>query len=133
MRTPRPAAGISRTLRARSVLGSVSESVPENGGVRGNVPRGVSGLFGPRAPEYPKSVPRVCPECLEHLFDTLGTLFGHSGARGPKVPETPRGTFPRTPPFSGTLSETLPRTLRARKARETPVAGRGVRNLVHFS
>ena len=31
------------------------------------------------------------------------------------------------PSFSGTLSGTLPRTLRARRARKTPVAGRGVR------
>ena len=40
-----------------------------------------------------------------------------------RAPETPRGTLSRTPPFSGTLSGTLPGTLRARRAGETPVAG----------
>ena len=66
-------------------------------------PSGVSlgvslGPFGPRAPECPKSVPRVSPECPGHLFDTPGTLSGHfldtpePGAR--RAPETPRGTLP---------------------------------------
>ena len=75
-------------------------------------PLGVSlGPFGRRALECPKSVPRASPECPGHLFDTLGTLFGHSGARRPKGPiDTPSDT-------AGTL--------RARSARQTPVAGRG--------
>ena len=47
--------------------------------------------------------------CPGHCGDTLGTLFGHSGARGPKGPrDTQRDT---------------PGTLQARRARETPVAG----------
>ena len=62
----------------------------------GSVPRGVSGPFGRRAPECPKkcpeSVPRVSKRCLGHFGDTLGTLCGHSGARGPKGPrDTPEG------------------------------------------
>ena len=82
------------------------------------LPRGVSGPFGPRASERPKSVPRVSPECQKgvwtlpgHSRDTPGTLSGHSGGWGPKGPKN-------------TLRDT-PGTLRARRARETPVAGRG--------
>ena len=63
-----------------------------------------------------------------HLFDTPGTLSGHflgtpePGAR--RAPGTPCRTLPRTPPiFRDTLGDT-PGTLRARRARETPVAGR---------
>ena len=49
LQPPRPATGVSRALRARSVPG---------------VSLGVSlGPFGPRAPECPKSVPRVSREC----------------------------------------------------------------------
>ena len=44
--------------------------------------------------------------------------------------ESPRLDFPE---FSGTLSGTLPGTLLARRARETPVTGRGVRNNCRFS
>ena len=65
----------------------------------------------------PKSVPRVSPDGLGHLFDTPATLSGHfldtpepGARRGPG--DTPRDTRG---------------TLRARRARETPVAGRGVR------
>ena len=39
LQTPRPATGVSRALRARSV----PKSVPENGGVRASVPWGVFG------------------------------------------------------------------------------------------
>ena len=65
---------------------------------------GVSpGPFGARAPECPKkcpeSVPRASKRCPGHSGDTLGTLFGHSGARAPKGPgnthtlgDTPRDT-----------------------------------------
>ena len=70
--------------------------------------------FGPRAPEclnsFP-SVPGVFGTPFWHSGDTLGTLFGHSGAQGPKGPRN-------------TLRDT-PGTLRARRARETTVAGRG--------
>ena len=82
--TPRPATGVSRALRARSVLG---------------VSLGVSpGPFGPQAPECPKSVPRVSPECQKGVLDTPGTLSGHfwdtpePGAQ--RALETPRGTLP---------------------------------------
>ena len=81
----------------------------------GSVPRGVSGAL--RAPgsgvskKCPESVPGVSGTPFRHSGDTLGTLSGHSGARGPKGPrDTPRDTLG---------------TLRARRARETPVAGRG--------
>ena len=60
--------------------------------------------------------------------NTPGTLFGHSGARGPKGLAGTLWTLSRTPPFSGTLSKTLAGTLWVRSARETPVAGRGVPN-----
>ena len=100
MQPPRPATGVSRALRARSVPG---------------VSLGVSlGPFGPRAPECPKSVPGVSRECSRSVRDTFLTLSGHfldtpePGAQ--RAPETPRDT---------------PGTLRARRARETPVAGRG--------
>ena len=107
------------------------EGVPENGGVRGNVRSGVS---RDRAPECPKSVPRVSPECQKGVRDTLGTLSGlgtlfeHSAARGPKGPgDTPSDTPSDSPVFGDTFGDTLG-TLRARRARETPVAGRGVCN-----
>ena len=83
---PRPATGVSWALRARSVPG-VSLGV-------------FLGPFGPQTPECPRSVKNVS-----------GTLFGHSGVRGPKGSrDNPRDT---------------PGTLRARRARETPVAGWG--------
>ena len=70
------------------------------------------GPFGPRAPECPKSVSGTC---FRHFGGTLATLFGHSGARGLKGPrDTSRDAFG---------------TLRARRARETLVAGRGVRKI----
>ena len=111
LQTPRPATGVSRALRARSVP---------------RVSFGASlGLFGPRAPECPKSVPRVSPsvprvspECSGHLFDTLGTLSGRfldtpePGAR--RAPETPRRTLP------GHFGPEGPE--------RTSVAGRGVCN-----
>ena len=116
----RPATGVSRALRARSV----PESVPENGGCPRECPTGC--LRGPSGPGL-RSVQKVSPECPGHLFDTPGTLSGHfldtpePGAR--RVPGTPRQTLPRTPPiFGDTLGDT-PGTLRARRARETPVAG----------
>ena len=53
---------------------SVSESVPESGGVRGSVPGGYPGPLGRVSPEYPKSVQRVS-----------GTVFRDT--LGPKGPE----------------------------------------------
>ena len=104
LRTPRPATGVSPALRARSVSGSVPESVPENQGVAGSVRWSVSGV----SKKYRKSVLGVLKRCPRHSGDTLGTLFGHSGARARRAPET----LCRTPRFSGTLSGTLPETLR---------------------
>ena len=110
----------------------VSPRVSPKTGVQGSVRRGVCGPFGPRAPECPKSVPRVSPECPGHLFDTPRTLSGHfsdtpeTGAR--RALQTPRRTLPRAPPvFGDTLGDT-PGALRARRARETPVPGRRVLN-----
>ena len=52
----------------------------------GSVPLGVSGAL--RAPD--SGVSKKCPESVPGVSkcvpDTLGTLFGHSGARGPKGP-----------------------------------------------
>ena len=64
------------------------------------VSRGVSGAL--RAPgsrvstKCPENVPGVSKTCPGHSGDTLGTLFGHSGARGPKSPrDTPRDSCSR--------------------------------------
>ena len=98
--SPRPATGASRALRARSVPGVSPKVSPNTGGVQGSVRQGVSRVLRAPAPECPKSVPRVSPECPGHLFlhsgDTLGTLFGHSF-------EHPVGHSLGHPPFSGTL------------------------------
>ena len=91
-------------------------------------PKGVSGAL--RAPG--SGVSKKCPESVPGVSGTpfwpFLTLSGHfldtpePGAR--RAPETPRRTLPRTPPvFGDTLGDT-PGTLRARRARETPVAGR---------
>ena len=74
-------------------------------------------LWGPSSPAL-RSVQKVSRECpgvskkvSQTLRDALGTLFGHSGARGSKGPkDTPRDDSWNT---SG------------RRAQETPVAGRG--------
>ena len=122
----------------RSLLGPsgpkcVSRGVSLKTGVSKGVSHGVfPGSLGPRAPECPKSVPRVSLECPKHLLDTLGTLSGQfldTPECGPRrALGTPRGTLPWTPPFSGTLSGTLPGTLWARRAQKTPVGGRTLRN-----
>ena len=108
------------TSSYRSLLGpsEVSQAVSPNSGVF----EGVSyGSFQ----ECPKSVPGVSKRCPRHSGHCLDTP--EPSAR--RAPETPRhgGTLPRTPLFSGTLSGTLPGTLWARRARESPAAGRGVR------
>ena len=101
-------------------------------GVPWGMCRGASrASFQPRAPECPKGVPRVTPKCQKvsgHFGDTLGTLWRHSwdtfwtfwgpGPKGP--PETLPRTLSRTPRFPGTLSQTLPWTLRAHRARSLP-------------
>ena len=90
LRFRRPATGVSRALRAR-----VSLRVCPKTGASDGVSHGVSlGPFGPRAPECPKSVLRVCPQSVTKVSRTLWghfrDTFGHSGARGPKGPrDTP--------------------------------------------
>ena len=102
LRSRRPATRVSRALRARVSRG-VSPRVSQQG-----VSEGVS----PGVPGCPQSVSRVSG----HLFDTPETSSGHfldtpePGAR--RGPGTPQETVRRTPPFSGTLSEALPGTLR---------------------
>ena len=81
---PRPATGVSRALRARSVP---------------VVSLGVS-LWVPSGPELRsvQKVSRECPRSVKKvswtLGDTLGTLFGTLRSPGPKGPETPRETLP---------------------------------------
>ena len=92
LRTPRPATGVSRPLRARSVprvSPRMSPRVsPKTGGCPRECPTGVSGsLRAPRSgvsKKCPESVPGVWNRCPGHSGDALGTLFGHSGARGAK-------------------------------------------------
>ena len=96
-----PAAGRPRIATPPACYRSLSG--PSGPKCPGSVPRGVSGAL--RAPgsgvskKCPESVPGVSKRCPGHSGDTLGTLFGHSGARGPKRPrDTPRdtlGTLPR--------------------------------------
>ena len=92
--------------------------------VRGSVQRGVPAALWPWAPECPKSVPRVSRSVKKvsrtlrgHSRDTFWTLRSPGAQRA----GTPLRKLSRTPPFSGTPSGTL----RAARARETPVAGRG--------
>ena len=79
LRTPRPAIGVSRPLRAR-----VSRECPSRC------------LWGPSGLGL-RSVQKVSRErCPRHSGHTLGTLFGHSGARRPKSPkDTPRDSCNR--------------------------------------
>ena len=100
---------------------------PKNGGCLRECPTGCLRAPGSGvSKKCPESVPGVSKRCPGHSGNTLGTPFGHSGARTPKGPG--RRTLPRTPPvFGDTLGDT-PGTLRARRARETPVAGRRDRN-----
>ena len=77
-----------------------------------------------RTPWPAKGVPK------RSVLDTFLTLQGHSretfwALRSPGPEKSwrhPVATLPRTPPFSGTLLGTLRGPLRARRARETPVA-----------
>ena len=128
--TRRPGTGVCRALRARSVSGVSPRMSPgrgcprKTGGVRGSVRRGVCGAL--RAPgsgvseKCPDSVLGVSKRCPGHSGDTLGTLFGHSGAR---CPDGSR----RHPPFSGTLPRRHSRGhFGPEGARETPVPGQRV-------
>ena len=81
LRTPRPATGVSRPFRARSVPGSVPESVPENGCVHRVSP-------GPGF-RNPKSVPRVSPEC-QKVRDVWG-----STPKWPKIGKKLKGSLPK--------------------------------------
>ena len=110
LENPRPATGVSRALRARSV--ECSRECPRKRGVSEGVSDGVSpGPFGPRTPECPKSDPRVSPECQRgvrtlrgHSRDTFWTLR----SPGPEEPwRHPVGHSLGHPPFAGTLSGTL--------------------------
>ena len=73
----------------------VSPECPEQcplkrgGGVSESVRRGVSRTLWAPGSRVSKSVPRVSKRCLGYFGDTLGTLLGHSRARGPEGPETP--------------------------------------------
>ena len=111
LQPPRPATGVIRALRAGSVSGVSPRVSPKTGVSEGGVRRGVPGPLWTRAPECPKSVPRVSPECQKGVW----TLRGHSRdtfwtLRTPVIaPGRPHRTLPQTPPFSGTPSGTLPR------------------------
>ena len=89
LRSRRPATGVSRALRARSVPGVSPRVSPENGGCPRECPTGCP----PRAPERPKSVPRVS----RSVKKVSRTLRGHSRGtfwtlRSPG-PEGPRGSL----------------------------------------
>ena len=87
-------------------------SIPENGVVRGNVPRGVSGAL--------LALQKVSRGYLQSVPDTFLTLQGHSRdtfwtlrSPGPEAPRRhPVGHSLGHPRFSGTLSGTLFGTLR---------------------
>ena len=122
LRTPQPATGVSCDLRARSV----PKSVRKKGGCPRECPRRcLRGPSGPRAPECSKGVPRGSPECQKGVWGRSRDTFWTLRSPGPEGPRRHPVGHPR---FSGTLSGTPPGTLRARRARETPVAGRGVCN-----
>ena len=101
---------------------------PRKRGVSAGVSDGVSpGPFKPALQSVQKvsRVPRVSKRCPEHSGDTLGTLFGHSGAQGPKGPgDTPSDTPADTPRFRGHARGHSGHE----GAQKTPAAGRGVRN-----
>ena len=108
LRTPRPATGVPRALRARSVPGSV----PENGGCPTECPTGC--LRGPSGPGLRsvrwQMVSRECPRSVRDTFLTLRghsrDTFGHSRAQAPG--DTPSGTPSDTPPvFGDTPRDTL--------------------------
>ena len=69
-----------------------------------------------------RSVPGVSPTVSPKMGGVRGSVRRGVSEGLRRAPETPRRTLPRTPPILGTLSGTL----RAQRARETPVADRGV-------
>ena len=82
-------------------------SVPENKGFPRECPTGcLRGLSRPGSgvpKKCPESVPGVSKRCPGHSWETLGTLFGHSRARGPTSPgDTPSDT----PSNTDTLGDT---------------------------
>ena len=89
LRSRRPATGVSRALRARSVPGVSPRVSPKIGGVRRSVRRGVPGAL--RAAD--SGVSKKCPESVKKVSRTLR---GHSR----DTFWTPRRTLPRTPPIS---------------------------------
>ena len=123
LRSRRPATGVSRALRAR-VFWGVSPRVSPKTGVSDGVSHGALRVPGSGVSnKSPESVSGVSKRCSRHSGDTLGTLFRHSGAWGPKGPRTLRGT----PPFSGhsrghSMGHWGP------KGPRDPVAGRQDRN-----
>ena len=86
LRTPRPATGVSRALRARSVPGGSPRVSPKTGGVRGSVRRDVSGaLWAPGSgvsKKCPESAPGVSKRCgAQRAPETPGAVgqsLGHS-------------------------------------------------------
>ena len=74
----------------------------------------------------PESVPGVSKRCPGHPRDTFWALQS-PGPKGPR--RHPLGHSSDTPVFGDTLGDTLG-TLWARRARETPVAGRGGCNVI---
>ena len=84
--------------------------------------------FSSRETKMDQNGPRTLaiPEQMCTLVDDCAQI-ADSGLKPPFV--SPRLDFPE---FLGTLSGTLPGILLARRARETPVAGRGVRNNCRF-
>ena len=73
LRSPRPATGVSRALRARSVSGSLLESVPENGGV-GDRPVGGGGVS--RSGVQESKIYELSSEPKEHKSFCPGTRPG---------------------------------------------------------
>ena len=103
---PRPATGVSRALRARSVSASVAESVPEHRGVSREYP--MECLWGPLGPglrsvqkvsrECPRSVEKVSQTLRAHSRDTVWTLR----SRGLEWPQRhPEGHSRKNPGFRG--------------------------------
>ena len=84
---------------------------------------------GPSGPALrsAQKVSRECPRSGKKV-DTLGTLSGHFLDTPEPGAEHPVGHSLGHPPFSGATLGDTPGTLRGRRAREAPVAGRRDRN-----
>ena len=82
------------------------------------------------------SGPKCSGECPRVSLKTRvseGVFHGVSLEPGPQGPRRPVRHSLGHPPFSRTLLGTLPGTIRARRAQETPVAGRGVHKSLMLS